>query len=189
MIEINLLPHEAKAKIKKSPFKVDFLVPIILLGCALLVCVHIYLISICGIKFYQLTSLSNKWNSLLPQRKELEQLKSESEAGTAAKVSMQQLTKGQISFAPKLSKLSIGLPPGVWFTDLSLNVRELALRGSVVSLQKQELALVNKLIESLKSDKDFIEDFDALELGSVQRRVLGGYEIIDFTLNGKIKTK
>lgn len=189
MIEINLLPLETKVKIKKSAVKPGHLVPIVILAGALFICVHLCLIIVCAARFYQFRDKNSKWESLLPQRKQLEQFKAESDSGSTQKISIQQLTKSRVNFAQKLNKLSLNLPSGVWFTELTVSLRELSIRGSAVSLEKQELNLINRLMDGLKADAEFIGDFESIELGSVQRRVLGGYEVVDFVLNGKIKEK
>ena len=54
--------------------------------------------------------------------------------------------------------------------------------ASVVSLKKEEMGLINKLIGNLKGDLSFSEDFSNLDMTSAQRRFLGGYEMIDFEL-------
>jgi hypothetical protein len=58
-----------------------------------------------------------------------------------------------------------------------------------LSLQKEEAAIINKFIDSLKADAAFFGDFQSLELGPLQRKQLGGYDIVDFTLNATLKQK
>ena len=102
---------------------------------------------------------------------------------------LQQLSNQRINWAEKLNKLSLNLPPGVWFTDLSVTQKDFILKGSVIALQKEEMSLIHKLLSGLQNDPGFIGDFYNLELASVQNRAVGGYEVSDFTLVGAIKKK
>ena len=73
--------------------------------------------------------------------------------------------------------------------DLVLDQKNMVLKGSVVSLQKEEFNLINGFIDSLKKDYGFIKDFNSLELSSIQRRVIVAYDIVDFILTGTQKAK
>lgn len=193
MIEINLLPEELKAKPKAKKFGVGieikyflYLIPFII---GLLICVHIYLAILNITKNSQLRSLNNKWQELQPQRKILEDFNKEYAILSEDAAAIQQLTKQRINWAEKLNKLSVNLPSGIWFNEISISSGNFILQGSVVSLQKEELSLINKLIDSLKNDTAFFKDFGNLELSSVQKKIIGGYDIADFVLQGTLKSK
>jgi len=187
MIEINFLPHESKSKSKQEADKAEYLRKAILIGVGLLVCVHLYLAMMDVFKYYQFRILNNKWTRLAPQRKAVEDFKKEYEVSSADAQQIQQLIAKRIIFSEKLNKLSLGLPSGVWFNELVFSSKDFILKGSVISLQKEELSLVNKFMDNLKKDAGFFSNFDSLELSSVQRRVIGSYEVIDFVLTGKLK--
>jgi ligand-binding sensor protein len=95
----------------------------------------------------------------------------------------------RITWADKLNKLSLYLPSGVWITDISVTSKDFILKGSVISLVKDELTLINTFLDRLKADKEFFINFENIELSSIERRGVGSYEVADFTLNGKLKTK
>jgi hypothetical protein len=72
---------------------------------------------------------------------------------------------------------------------LGVSQKELILNCSVVSLQKDEMGAIQRFIDILKGDAAFIKDFAGLELGSVQKKVLGAYDIVDFTLSCPLRGK
>ncbi|MDD5166142.1 MAG: hypothetical protein PHQ57_01990 [Candidatus Omnitrophica bacterium] len=193
MIEINLLPQELKAKSKTKKIAIVkdtkvllYLIPVIL---AVFICVHFYLAVASIVKGSQIRALKNKWAGLEAKRKTLEDLKKEHMAVSSDASFLQQLTSQRIDWAQKLNRLSLDLPSGVWFMDLSTGRRDLVLKGAAVSLQKEEMTLINKFIDNLKKDPLFFKDFSALELTSYQRRVIGGYDIVDFVLTGIFKSR
>ena len=195
MITINLLPEELKVKPKAegTAFKFTlqekyfvYLLPVVI---CVLIFVHIVLILFSAVKGAQLNVLSKKWSSLGPQRKELDAFMQEHAAFSQDAIVLQQLSNQRINWAEKLNKLSLNLPPGVWFTDLSVTQKDFILKGSVIALQKEEMSLIHKLLSGLQNDPAFIGDFYNLELASVQNRAVGGYEVSDFTLVGAIKKK
>ncbi|MDD2689600.1 MAG: PilN domain-containing protein [Candidatus Omnitrophica bacterium] len=192
MIEINLLPEEvkSKAKAKKAGLGIKtkyflYLLPAVLI---ILICMHLYLAIINIFNSIQLGSLNKQWQQLEPQRKALEASTKEQTTLSQDVQELQQLTKNRINWSQKLNKLSLLLPSGVWFNEISVSGRDFTLQGSVVSLQKEEVNLIKKLIDNLRNDADFFRDFAGLELGSVQKKTTGSYDVADFILSGKLKS-
>jgi len=191
MIEINLLPEEFKINKSggKFSFSKDQIVYIALLVIGLLLIVHIYLAFLGIAKNIQLSILTKKWHSLEPQRKELEKFNSGFALSSQSSAVVQQLIQKRISWAPKLNKLSFNLPKGVWFNEIALSPKDLIIYGSVISLEKEEMNLVNKFIENLKNDPGFINDFSGIEVSNLLRKSVGGYDIFDFTITAGLKEK
>ena len=200
MIEIDLLPEELKVrhkgKTKKTAdsisaglanFKVKYFIYLIPLALGILICTHIYLGLMFFVKNLELGHLGNKWQGLEQQRSELEIFNAEYAVISEDAKAIQQISQSRINWAQKLNLLSLGLPPGVWYNEISVSPNEFILQGTVVALQKEEMALINKLISSLKNDPDFFKDFNNLELNSVQKRTVGSYDIFDFILQGDLK--
>lgn len=191
MIEINLLPEELRVKAQKTmpgtpPTQILYFIPFIF---GLLIIIHIYLVGLFIIKSSQLNALNNRWQNLAPQRKSLEDLRKEyALLSTDVKV-IQQLFKQRINWSEKLNNLSLNLPNGIWFNEISISPKDFNLKASVVSLTREEMGLINEFIRNLKNDATFFKDFNNLELSSVQRKVIGGYETIDFILQGTLKSK
>jgi Tfp pilus assembly protein PilN len=189
MIEINLLPEELKTKAKKiaKSTQLSQLLYFIPLAFGILIIIHIYLFGVFITKSLQFGALNNKWEMLQPQRKILEDFKKGYEAPSSDASIIKQLIGQRIFWSAKLNKLSLNLPKGTWFKELSIDHKNFILKGSVVSLQKEEMNLINKFMDNLKKDRDFFKDFSNLELTSVQRKVIGGYDVADFILVGTLK--
>lgn len=189
MIEINLLPEELKTKPRRiaEGFELKqilYLIPIML---GILIIVHIYLLGVLIAKNSQVSSLNNKWQQLAPQRKALEDFRKVYEGLSSDAAIIRQLATSRIAWSEKLNRLSLDLPSGVWLNELSFKQKSFVLKASAVSLQKEEMTLINKFMDNLKNDTDFFKDFSSLELGPVQRRAVGSYDIVDFDLQAKLK--
>ncbi len=201
MIEINLLPQELRVKTKeKAPeqfmvtimtgFSRDklfiYAIPVLL---GLFVLAHLYFAVIGIAKGGQLASLKRKWMALEPQKKIVDEFNQQYSVVSQDASLTQLLISQRILWAQKLNKLSLNLPAGVWFNDLTLSKQNLTIQGSVTSLQKEELSLINKLLDNLKSDQEFFKDFSNFELSNAQKRPVGSYDIADFVLLGVLKAK
>lgn len=192
MIEINLLPPELKTKSKitdRVRIESKYIVYLIGLVFAILIATHIYLAAVNIIRSCQFSVLNNKWQRLEPQRKILEGFKQEYRALSEDARIVQQWTQQRINWAEKLNKLSLNLPSGVWFNEVSLSNKEFTLSGSTVSLEKKEMGLINKFLDNLKKDAVFSKDFNNLELSSVEMGTTGGYDIVSFILTGTLKNR
>lgn len=193
MIEINLLPEELKLKAKAKkiglaiePKRLLYFIPLIF---GLLIIIHICLAGILAAKNSRLNVLNNKWQQFLPQRKSLEDFRKEYAFLSADAQVIQQLQKLRINWSDKLNKMSLYLPSGIWFNEISVSPKDFSLKASVVSLEKEEMGMINEFVRNLKNDAGFFKDFNNLELSSIQRKVIGGYDIIDFILAGTLKPK
>lgn len=193
MIEINLLNEGPKVKTKASGLAIGEginkffnFIPLIL---AIVACLHIYLAAFSVIKGRELDTLSNKWKNSEAQRKNLESLKKEYVLLSEDALATQQLSEQRVTWAEKLNTLSLDLPSGMWFSEISLTPTEFILMGSIVSVQVDEMALINKFIDRLKGSSSFFKGFQTLEVGSLQKRTVGSYNVADFTLVGLFKQK
>ncbi len=193
MIKINLLPEEIKTKALgvKAIFNLGakYLMLIIPVVAGLLVLAHICLAVLGVVRAGQFAELNKKWEVLASQRKALEDFSKEHAVVTEDTKFLQQAFKQRLNWAEKLNKLSSGLPSGVWFKEITISSKALVIIGSVVSLQKQEMALIRKFIDNLKNDTGFFKDFVSLELGTVQTRPIADYNIFDFVLTGTLTAK
>ncbi|MCG2714203.1 MAG: PilN domain-containing protein [Candidatus Omnitrophica bacterium] len=201
MIEINLLPEELRVKIKTKSAEYStvtkpaafsqeqlfvYAIPILLF---VLVCAHIYFAVISISKNNQLVALNRKWVELAPQKKGVDEFNNEYSAVSQDASLAQLLTGKRILWAEKLNKLSLNLPSGVWFNEITINAKDIVIQGSVISFAKEEVNLINKLLENLKEDSEFSKDFVSFELSNVKKKNVGGYDIADFILTGALKVK
>ncbi len=192
MIEINLLPDELKAKTRKG-IKINmetqhflYLIPLVFAG---LVLVHISLTAIGIVRIYEFKALENKWNKLKPQREIADNLRKKYDVWASNARLIEELNSRALHWSQKLNRLSLDLPSGIWFNEVQASRKEFVLKASAVSLQKEEMSLIKQFLDTLKNDTRFLRDFSSLELGSVQKRSIAGYDIIDFILTAKLKTK
>ena len=201
MIQINLLPEEFRIKTKNknqehetiakpAAFSQEqlfiYAIPVLL---GVLVCAHIYFLVISISKNSQLVALNRQWVKLEPQKKTLNEFNNKYSATSADASLIQMLNSKRILWAQKLNKLSLNLPSGVWFDGISISAKNIVIRGSVISLVKEEVNLINKLLENLKADSEFSKDFISFELSSVQKKNVAGYDVADFVLTGVLKVK
>jgi len=202
MIRINLLPEELKGRAgirnpeeggaaeKTTPGAREKVI-IYSLGVvlALFIAGHLYLSAAAFSKNRQLVLLNRKWLGLAPQKKELDAFNRKFSSASQGSAFLSELVRKRVLWAPKLNSLSLDLPSGVWFNDILVDEKGMVIQGSVVSLRKEELGLINKLLDSLKADRGFSSDFTVLELNNVQKRSFGGYDIADFTVTGSLKAR
>lgn len=122
------------------------------------------------------------------------------------------LMEKRVSWSKKLNQLSDLILPGVWFTSISIDAKSvavkpegtplkkagrkakkavverieipcLAIEGNVSPQRGEELAIIGKFIESLKSNSDFFRDFSSIELDSTELLTIGEIEVMKFSIN------
>jgi hypothetical protein len=184
MLEINLLPEELQKKDKATGIETEYFLYIGQWLIAIFLAIHIVLCGLWIFKTLQLRILNYKWIKLEPKRKILASLKGSPGASAEAR-----MTGQRISWAEKINKLSEHLPSGIWFNNLSLSPKELSLKCSVVSLTKEEMLLINQFLSNLKNDATFFKDFVKVDLGTMNRKMCGSYEVLDFILTFPLKGK
>ncbi len=193
MIEINLLPEELRVKPKKANVSVESqnktIIYAVILAVIVLAGLNLYVITRNAGAIIKLKSLNNQWSGLEQKRKAIDVFEKENAVLLGSDKAMQQVIAARVIWSEKMNKLSLSLPYGVWFNELTANRKELVIKGSVLSLDKQEMGLLNKFIDDLKIDQQFSKDFDKMDISSLQKRTIGGYEIADFVFTAKLKTK
>lgn len=192
MIEINLLPQELKKILKKqvtSDRKIKRIFYIAVLVFGILIFIHIILLNIAIMKKIQFATLNNKWQQRKLDWQAVENFKKGIQGtGEDAQI-IPQLMNKRMLWAKKINQLSLNLPSGVWFNEITITPKGFILKASVVSLQKEDMNLVNQFIDNIKKDTEFFKDFQNLELNYVQGRTVGGYDVTDFTIQGALKAK
>jgi Tfp pilus assembly protein PilN len=197
MIEINLLPEEQKARTRKtvssaSPavngFDPSYLVYAVPVSIAVLLLTHLYLGSVFLSKQRRLDALNKEWIGLEAQRQKIVNFKAESDVNSQDAQIIDELTTKSIRWSEKLNRLSLDLPPGIWFNDIAISRKTLEIKASVFSLESNGVDLINKFLLNLKNDKDFINSFVSVETGNMVTKKLGSYEVMDFTVTGTLKS-
>jgi Tfp pilus assembly protein PilN len=198
MIEINLLPEERRVKIKAATAKtvtapapedlkkLFYAVPAVI---GILVFIHIYLVIAQILASVSVGAMEKKRQALTPQMTGLSGFKSKFEIDSQDQQMMHDLAAKSIFWSRKLNRLSADLPAGIWISEISASPRVLSIRCSAVSLETDEIELINKFLSALKDDPDFYGDFSNYDLGSVQKRMLGSFEISDFPVTMEVKQR
>ncbi|MCU0666140.1 MAG: PilN domain-containing protein [Candidatus Omnitrophica bacterium] len=187
MIEIDLLPEELKLNRKKSLLNIQSFLYIIPLIIGILIFVHVIFFCVQIFISGNLFTLQNKWKMLEKDRKSYEDFKKEFDSKNMDTNALQAVAGKYSLWAGKLDRLGLSLPSGVWFTDISVSQDTFILKASVVSLDKDEVSLINEFLTKIKEDADFMSAFTNIELGAMQRRQISSYDIVDFTISGKLK--
>ena len=192
MIEINLLPEELKIQARRRQVVIGietkslpYLLSLFVIG--ILILQHMLLGVVIVFKSGQLHKLNSEWKNLEGQRKALDAFNKEYAIMSEDALTIRKFAEQRINWAEKLNKLSLKLPPGIWFNDLTFAGSDLTLQGSVVSLEKEEINEIKKFTDSLKNDASFFKDFNKIELVSVKMRTIGGYDVFDFVLACALK--
>ncbi len=173
-----------KAGAKPGARQLILLVPVIFI---VLIIGHIFLAFSGMAKASQLNMLKSRWDKAASERKILEDFKNEYTLNSGVTNEMQKLLNERITWADKLNRISLALPPGVWLEAISVSGKAFLLEGKAASLNKDEISLVRNFIEGLKNKPDFTKNFSSLELNSIQKDTVGGREVVDFKIAGVLK--
>ncbi|MEW6170407.1 MAG: PilN domain-containing protein [Candidatus Omnitrophota bacterium] len=187
MITINLLPEELRPKEKTKETPEGIGKKAVLGGIVVLISLHIFLVAFYFLQNYRLNNLNNVWPKIEVGKNKADDLKKETSFLEENVKTIENLTNKTISWSWKLYKISQVLPRGVWLRQLSLTSSSFSLQGSVVSLKQEEMSLIGKFLDNLKTDPEFSKDFKDLELGSVNRREIKGFEVSDFNISANLK--
>lgn len=189
MIEINLLPEDRRPR-KASPADEKFFMSLLVIPLVILALVvsHAYLGVMYIVKSSRVNVLSAAWKQMEPERVKLEGMKNKIAASSSDARAVNDILSNRIVYAEKLQKLSEYLPSGIWFNDIFFSRKELIVKGSVVSLRQDELELISSLRDAMVNDKDFMKNFNSVEMGPVQRRSIGTYEVLDFIFTAQVKS-
>jgi len=110
---------------------------------------------------------------------------------------MQLLLNNRLSWAEKMSKLSKDLPKGVWVNRFNMGgetikdgkiypsgiSHSMAIAGSSFLVDgSKEAGSINSFFTTLKKDKVFMDGFNNIELGSIDKRSVGDYAVTTFKM-------
>jgi Tfp pilus assembly protein PilN len=188
MININLLPDEKRRRRKHGGIlPAGFVLPreaiIGLIGgfLVLLALCHFVLEVIILVKYVQLKGQQSRWEKVLPEKKEVDDVIKELR-DRQARIKIIENVKGSmdVMWAQKLQTISEDLFRGVWLRHLSLEEGVLLLNGSSVSKHKVEMINVHNFLKKLKEDPVFMKGVATVELESIKSRQIGEASVADF---------
>ena len=194
MIEINLVPYSLRKK-KKGKFSLtEFNIPLeIVIGLGgglvvLLVLVHVFLLVINIRNVAKHKEFQREIEAVSPEKQRVEKVLNELRALQSTQKSVQGiLPERKIYWANKLNILSDSMPRGVWIKRINLEGDVLLIEGSAISTDNEAMINVHQFTSTLKSQREFLEYFNDLELGSIQRRKIKQMDIADFMITVKLK--
>lgn len=207
MIELNLLPGELRQKKKEIRLPSIPVIPVAGGVLSLLILMHILLFGVLQVAKGRVKSYNKKWEELAPKRKEVLNLKAETETMDRKVHLLEALIKNRILWAEKLNAISDSLPSNIWLTELSYakapaqriqdripgiipqvsvqagpDLGALHLRGFATGKTEEATSSVGRYIKALEENSYFGEDFSDIELGSVKRSVYATDEVMEFNL-------
>lgn len=129
MIEINLLPEEAKKKKRSAP-KIDASmidlssVPVIkifmaAIGAILVIQLALFIIGVISGATFK--SLKLEYRDIMPKKQETENLKKQVDVTYKKVTAIDELMVKRFSWEKKLNSLSDSIIPGIWLTELQYN--------------------------------------------------------------------
>lgn len=186
MIEINLLPKNLRKVEKKSnlPYKAYIAILVVFL-----LFFHIVLFSLCVFKKIQIVNDTRIWNELAPESKDSAQMREKIKVLETDVSMMKKILTRDVVLTDLFSGLNSAIPKGLWLERLSYSEDGLVLQGSVISLSQNEMTIIGKFLQALKSSDFFSKIFSKIELSSVQRRMIKTYDVVDFVLVGELKNE
>ena len=189
MIEINLVPEQSRKKRKSKSLLNGLNIPretMIGAGAGVLVIllsIHFVLLLFNITKLVHYKKLQKQWAEMSPLKEKVDSVMLELR-GLQGKLAVFDEVAGDSGalWSRKLNILSDSLPRGVWFKKIDFHNDIFLLEGSAISMQGEEMINVHNFVSVLKKNKDFLDHFADLKLGSIQTRKLEKIEIADFSI-------
>ena len=180
MLKINLLP-ESLQKATSSPIEQFYRTPLIWVVVVGVVVFPLLFWIPTVMRRQELAKLHAKVQSLEPKKAHVDRLQEALTKLRAEETAYKGLRRGT-GWSKRLNTLSDLTPSGVWFTDFSLDQRELIIQGSAIGSGDPQMASVTKLVQELKADADFAAVVKDIQIESIKRVPEGDLELVQFTL-------
>ena len=194
MIEINLIPYSLRKNKKGKLSLKEFNIPLeIVIGLGgglivLLVLAHVFLLVINIRNVAQHKEFKEEMEAVSPGKQRVEKVINELRALQSTQKAVGDiLPERKISWSQKLNILSDSIPRGVWLKRVNLEGDVLLIEGSAISTDNEAMINVHQFTSTLKSQREFLEHFNDLELGSIQRRKIRQMDIADFMITVRLK--
>ncbi|MBL7069102.1 MAG: hypothetical protein ISS34_04520 [Candidatus Omnitrophica bacterium] len=217
MIEINLLPENLRKKkpIFQMPEIKITSAPIIIGIAVLLVLIHGLTMLTINLQRRAIDKMSVEWQREKIEKESIELTRRENIKMRRKIDAIEDLMSRKILWAKKLNQLSDLVIDGIWYTSLSIDrktvivepkegasgksmamrrfatervqIPYLSIEGEVSSSYGDELAIISRFIDGLKSEKDFFKDFSNIELDSTTLHEIENVEVMKFNINCYIK--
>jgi Tfp pilus assembly protein PilN len=188
LIEINLLPENIRPKKDKTlTVSSKQVLSYLFIGAVILVAINLIILSLSFSLRVNIFGLNKKLSKIQPQLQKMQEAERQLQQSQEKMRLAQNLVLNRILWSQKLNIIADTLAQGAWLRYIGVKQNSFNMDGSCVSLKGEEINIIKNLIDTLKEDANFFRDFDNLELKSVQRRLIGGIEVVDFNFVGNIK--
>lgn len=198
MIEINLLPESYKAERRTQEHNIPL--NLILLASNAVFIAILLIISVVNLsRTITLRALNTRLEGLAPEQQKIIEIQRKTSQFKAKNSLFSPFVSGRFYWSKKLNVLSDLIIPGIWLRDLSFEKNllsttgrsstgqvsfsySLKINGTAVSIEGDEMSIINDFIKGLKTNPEFFEDFKTIELESILRRRIASVEVMDFAL-------
>lgn len=187
--------------------------PILIGIVTLLVIIHLAFIFTVKIQNRAYERMSKEWKVDSVKKDAIELTRRENIRMKKKVSEIEKLMSKKILWSKKLNQLSDLIMPGVWYTRLSIDkktvvvepkgagplkkkslgmkrlaterveISYLNIEGEVSSAYGDELAIIGRFIEQLKSAPEFFGDFSNIELHSTELHSIGKIDVMKFNIN------
>ena len=182
MITVNLLPEDYR-KPKTTSIRQFHRSPLAIGAAGLLIGVGALLAALGGCDQLRLAGLQGRIHALAPQKRVIDEVKAAIATLREQERVFEQLDRRRSHWAQRLNVLSDITPEGVWFSDLTLDAQsKLTLQGVAISQGGEEMASVNRLVQSLKADPSFSPVVRDIQIESIRNVQEGEIDLMEFTL-------
>jgi Tfp pilus assembly protein PilN len=195
MIDINFIPAQHRKKnagdmLMGSSINIPREIVVGVGGVFLvaLLCTHLVLGAMMIDNAARLRSWKAQWESLLPDKKNLDSIASElkdlkKKMNTIADIT----SKQSIAWSRNLNIISDNIPKGVWLRKILLDSTGFYIEGSAYSKTQNEIATIGSFVAGLKKDERFMKGLKSLEVNSIQRIKRKKTELNDFLVTAKLQ--
>jgi hypothetical protein len=178
----------------------------------LVIVVHLLLLLIVSINKSAYARMSEEWKAAKPEKEAIELIKRDNIRTKKDVDTIKRLMGKKALWSKKLNQLSDLIIPGVWYTKLSIETKTIVLEkktltakprmgmagrperetreivylnieGEVSSAYGEEVAIIGKYIDNLKSDPDFFGFFSDIELAETNLHSILETEVMQFGIN------
>lgn len=84
-----------------------------------------------------------------------------------------------------LNGLFSALPKNIWFKNLRFDQKMISIEGYIVEWDKDPLTSLEHFIENLKTDKNFLQGFQKIDIKDTQKTDFNGVEVTQFSIECK----
>ena len=184
MITINLLPKNLRKSERKInlPYK-----SYIILLALCLIFLHTCLFAFGAVKKIHWIILKEGSAQVTPQTREAAAARKEIKDLEANREAFKKILLRKVSMTELFSALNAAVPKGLWLERFTFSDDGLMIQGSVISLSQNEMTIIGKVLQDIKSNAIFAGLFPKIELKNVQRRTIKTYDVVDYVLVGESK--